>query len=152
MRIPVVDQDHKPLMPTTTARARKWIESGKAVKRWSDAGQFYVQLTCEPSSRNTQDIVIGIDPVKRPPYSRRQLHLMVSAKGGNRRKYGGSTTRHGLRKGDLVDSPKGIGYVSGETKTQVSVSDSNWKRLGQIDRKKVSLIRRSNGLILSHGS
>ncbi|NJN62301.1 MAG: hypothetical protein HC795_12940 [Coleofasciculaceae cyanobacterium RL_1_1] len=356
MRIPVVDQDHKPLMPTTTARARKWLESGKAVKRWSDAGQFYVQLTCEPSSRNIQDIVIGIDPgklysgigvqsakftlytahlvlpfktvkdrmesrrimrrarrgrrinrkvefskrahrqkrfenrrghklppsiranrqlelrivtelcqiypvtkikfeyvmargdkgfspvmvgqkwmliqlatlapvstiygyqtastrnhlglekhkankskqcfethavdgvaiavshfvqfkryhrlgedgadwsgevavtkapfyvVKRPPYSRRQLHLMVSAKGGNRRKYGGSTTRHGLRKGDLVDSPKGIGYVSGETKTQVSVSDSNWKRLGQIDRKKVSLIRRSNGLVLSHGS
>lgn len=61
MRIAVVDKDHKPLMPTTPARARKWVESGKAVKRWSDAGQFYVQLTCEPSGRNTQDIVIGID-------------------------------------------------------------------------------------------
>lgn len=64
MRIPVVDQNHQPLMPTTPARARKWIESGKAIKRWSDCGQFYVQLTGEPSGRATQDIVIGIDPGK----------------------------------------------------------------------------------------
>jgi RRXRR protein len=87
--------------------------------------------------------------IKRPPFSRRQLHLMVPAKGGIRRKYGGSTTRHGLRKGDLVNSPKGIGYVSGETEKQISVSDANWKRLGQISAKKVQLIRRSNGLIVA---
>ncbi|MEI2581019.1 RRXRR domain-containing protein [Scytonema sp. PRP1] len=41
MRIPVVDKDNQPLMPTTPARARKWVESGKAVKRWSKCGQFY---------------------------------------------------------------------------------------------------------------
>jgi RRXRR protein len=87
--------------------------------------------------------------VKRPPFSRRQLHLMVPATGGIRRKYGGSTTRHGLRKGDLVNSSKGIGYVSGETEKQVSVSDANWKRLAQITAAKVSLIRRSNGLLVS---
>lgn len=363
MRVPVVDKDHQPLMPTTPARARKWVESGKALKRWSDAGQFYIQLTTDPSGRATQDIVIGIDPGKkfsgigvqsakftlytahlilpfqtvrdrmdarrlmrrgrrgkrinrkvdflkrayrqkrfdnrrqdklppsiranrqlelrivcelrkiypvseiryeyvradvdltsgrkkarsgkgfsavmvgqkwmlkqleqfapvakvvgyqtastrkylgltknkadksksefnthavdgvaiaatafveyrqyhttkvdggdwfgnvvitsalfkviRPPYSRRQLHLMVPAKGGVRRKYGGSTTRHGLRKGDLVGSPKGIGYVSGDTEKQVSVSDANWKRLGQIASSKVRLIRLSNGLIVA---
>lgn len=364
MRIAVVDQNHEPLMPTTPARARKWIESGKAVKRWSDCGQFYVQLTGEPSGYAIQNIIIGIDPgkkysgigvqsakftlytahlvlpfqtvrdrmdarrlmrhgrrgrrinrkvsfskrahrqkrfanrrqdklapsiranrqlelrivselcqiypvteiryeyvradvdltsgrkkarsgkgfsavmvgqrwmlkqleqfapvvkiegyqtastrkhlgllknkadkskaefathavdgvaiaasyfveyrkyhkvgedgadwfghvsltsapffvIRRPPYSRRQLHLMVPAKGGVRRKYGGSTTRHGVRKGDLVNSPKGIGYVSGDTEKQISVSDANWKRLGQISAKKVQLIRRSNGLVVA---
>jgi hypothetical protein len=364
MRIPVVSKDNQPLMPTTPARARKWIESGKAIKRWSDCGQFYVQLTVEPSGIALQEIVIGIDPgkkysgigvqspkvtlytahlvlpfqavrdrmdsrrlmrrgrrgrrinrkvafskrahrqkrfsnrrqgklapsiranrqlelrivselcklypvteiryeyvradvdltsgrkkaksgkgfsavmvgqkwmleqlktfapvvtiygyqtsstrkylglaknkadksksefnthavdgvaiaashfveyrkyhkvgedganwigsvlitsapfyvIRRPPYSRRQLHLMVPTKGGIRRKYGGSTTRHGVRKGDLVQSPKGIGYVSGDTEKQISVSNANWKRLGQISAKKVQLIRRSNGLLVT---
>lgn len=87
--------------------------------------------------------------IRRPPISRRQLHLMVPAKGGVRRKYGGSTTRHGVRKGDLVNSPKGIGYVSGDTEKQVSVSEASWKRLGQITVSKVQLIRRSNGLIVA---
>jgi hypothetical protein len=364
MRIPVVDKDHNPLMPTTPARARKWITSGKAVKRWSDCGQFYVQLTVEPSGTTTQGIVVGVDPgklysgigvqsakftlynahlilpfqkvrdrmdtrrmmrrsrrgrrisrnvdftkrahrqkrfsnrrgsklapsiranrqlefrivfelckiypikeiryeyvkadiditsgrkkarsgkgfsaimigqkwaikqleslapvvtilgyqtantrkylrleknkvdkgkaeyqthavdgvaiaasyfveyrnyhklnkdggdwfgsveitkalffvIRRPPYSRRQLHLMVPAKGGLRRKYGGSTTRHSFRKGDLVNSPKGIGYVSGDTEKQVSVSEASWKRFGQVSVRKVQLIRRSNGLVVA---
>ena len=362
MRIPVVDINNQPLMPTTPARARKWIESGKAVKRWSDCGQFYVQLQVEPSGQEKQDIVIGIDAgkkysgigvqsakftlysahlilpfqtvrdridarrmarrsrrgrrinrkvkfsqrahrqkrfsnrrqgklapsiranrqlelrivselcklfpvseiryeyvkadvdltsgrkkarsgkgfsavmvgqkwlieqlsnfahvvtifgyqtslirsrlglaknktdkskpcfethavdgvaiasshfieyrkyhkhgedgadwvgsvnitnasffiVRRPPFSRRQLHLMVPAKGGVRRKYGGSTTRHGFRKGDLVNSPKGIGYISGATEKQVSVSNTDWKRLGFVTSNRVQLIRRSSGVI-----
>jgi hypothetical protein len=85
--------------------------------------------------------------IRRPPVSRRQLHLAVPAKGGVRRRYGGTVTRHGLRKGDgdLVKSPKGIGYVSGDTEKQISVSDANWKRLGQIASSKIQLIRRSNG-------
>jgi hypothetical protein len=85
----------------------------------------------------------------RPSYSRRQLHLMVPAKGGVRRKYGGSTTRHGFRKGDLVRSPKGIGYVSGDTEKQISVSNCDWKRLGQIAASKISLIRRNNRLVVA---
>jgi len=364
MRVPVVDSNHEPLMPTTSARARKWLDSGKAIKRWSDCGQFYVQLTVEPSGYAVQDIVIGVDPgkkysgigvqsarftlytahlilpfqtvrnrmdsrrllrrgrrgrrinrkvvfsqrahrqqrfanrrqsklapsirsnrqlelrivselcklypvaeiryeyvradvdltsgrkkarsgkgfsavmvgqkwmlkqleafapvvtiygyqtsatrkhlgliknkadkskaefnthaidgvaiaashfvefrtyhkvgedgadwfgsvsinpapfyvIRRPSYSRRQLHLMVPVKSGVRQKYGGSTTRHGVRKGDLVNSPKGIGYVSGDTKKKISVSGANWKRLGQIAPSKVQLIRRSNGLVVA---
>lgn len=83
--------------------------------------------------------------IRRPPIS----HLMVPLKGGIRRKYGGSTTRHKVRKGDLVQSPKGLGYVSGDTEKQMSVSVANWKRLGQIAVSKVRLIRRSNGLIVA---
>ncbi|MHC5747128.1 MAG: RRXRR domain-containing protein [Nostoc sp.] len=63
LRVPVVDSNHQPLMPTTSGRARKWIELGKAIKRWSDSGQFYVQLTQEPSGRAAQDIVIGVDHI-----------------------------------------------------------------------------------------
>jgi RRXRR protein len=89
--------------------------------------------------------------LRRPPISRRQLHLMVPAKGGNRRKYGGTVTKHGLRKGDYVKATQGnktyFGWVSGDTEKQVSVSDQDWKRLGQFSKNKVSLIKRSTGLI-----
>lgn len=90
--------------------------------------------------------------IKRPPISRRQLHLMLASKGGNRRKYGGTVTRHnGIRKGDYVEAIKsGIiyrGWCSGDTKNQISVSDSNWKRLAQFTASKVLLLRRATGLI-----
>jgi hypothetical protein len=363
MRIPVVDTNNQPLMPTTPARARRWVESGKAVKRWSDCGQFYVQLRVEPSGRGKQDIVIGLDAgkkysgigvqsakftlysahlvlpfqvvrdrmdarrmmrkcrrgrrinrrvefsrrahrqqrfsnrkgglapsirasrqlemrvvselckifpvseiryeyvkadvdltsgrknarsgrgfsaimvgqrwlieqlnrfapvitifgyqtslirahlglaknkedkskpcfethavdgvaiasshfvgyekyhkkgedgarwrgsatitkalffvIRRPAFSRRQLHMMSPKKGGGRRRHGGSTTRYGFRKGDLVNSPKGMGYISGDTDRKVSVSDTDWKRLGRIAPSRVQLIRRSNGLTVN---
>jgi hypothetical protein len=90
--------------------------------------------------------------LRRTPISRRQLHLMVPSKGGNRRKYGGTTTRHGFRKGDFVEATQGkksfFGWVSGDTEKQVSVSDCNWKRLGQCTAKKVRLIQRNTGLIV----
>lgn len=59
--IPVVDQNQNPLMPTTPARARRWIESGKATGFWK-RGIFCVRLNQEPSNRNTQPIACGIDP------------------------------------------------------------------------------------------
>ena len=90
--------------------------------------------------------------IRRPPISRRQLHLMLPSRGGTRRKYGGTVTRHhGIRKGDYVEAVKaGItyrGWCSGDTKNQISVSDSNWKRLAQFTASKVVLLQRSTRLI-----
>lgn len=92
--------------------------------------------------------------VKRPPISRRQLNLAQPRKGGLRRKYGGTITRHNeLRKGDFVKAEKKgetfYGYVSGDTKTQVSVSDHNWRRLAQFSAKKIQLVHRATGIICS---
>jgi hypothetical protein len=61
MFVPVVDQDHKPLMPSTPARARRWIQRGEATPFW-DRGIFCVRLNREPSGRETQDLAVGIDP------------------------------------------------------------------------------------------
>jgi hypothetical protein len=222
MRIPVVDENHQPLMPTTPARARKWVDCGKAIKRWSDCGQFYVELTVKPSGYNTQDIVIGIDPGKKfsgigvqsAKFTLYTVHLILpfqtvrdrmdarklmrrgrrgrrinrkveffkrahrQKRFNNRRQnklapsisanrqlelrivselckiYPVSEIRYEYVRADVdltsgrKKARKGIGYVSGDTKKQVSVSDANWKRLGQIAASKVKLIRRSNGLIV----
>ncbi|NMG10747.1 hypothetical protein DP117_29280 [Brasilonema sp. UFV-L1] len=90
--------------------------------------------------------------VRRPPICRRQLHLMVPSKAGVRRKYGGTITRHGFRKGDYVKAEMArrvvYGWVSGDTERQVSVSDINWKRIGQFSAKKTCLVKRSTGLLV----
>ena len=113
---------------TTNTRGRHWVGS--------------VQITTAP-------FVV----LRRPPISRRQLHLMVQALGGVRRKYGGTTTRHGFRKGDLVRAEMAgrvsIGWVSGDTERQVSVSDFSWKRLGQFTASKVQLLHRATGLLVT---
>lgn len=60
-RIPVVSPDNKPLMPTTCARARKWIKSGKAIGLRNKVGVFYVKLLQAPSGYSTQEIIVGTD-------------------------------------------------------------------------------------------
>ncbi|KST63461.1 hypothetical protein [Mastigocoleus testarum] len=83
------------------------------------------------------------------------MHLLQFSKGAKRRKYGGTVTKHGFRKGDYAEATQGKktvrGWVSGDTKTQVSVSNSDWKRLGQFSRNKVQLLKRSTGLIVQCG-
>lgn len=85
--------------------------------------------------------------IRRPPISRRQLHLMVFAKGGIRRKYGGTTTPFDIRKGDLVRYKNKLGFCSGYTGKSISVSDFNWKGLGRYAASKVILVSRSTNLI-----
>lgn len=63
-RVPVVDQNGTPLMPTKASRARRMISVGKAVGKWSDLNVLYIQLTCEPSGYQTQEVVVGNDPGK----------------------------------------------------------------------------------------
>jgi hypothetical protein len=59
--VPVVDQEHTPLMPTRPSRARRWIKSGKATHFWK-GGVFCVRLNRGPSVRALQPIAVGIDP------------------------------------------------------------------------------------------
>ncbi len=76
MFVPVVDRNRKPLMPTTSARARRWIKSGEATPFW-DRGIFGVRLNRDPSgcqvqdiavvSRNVQGSVAGVDRPEQPP-------------------------------------------------------------------------------------
>jgi hypothetical protein len=61
MFVPVVDHEQQPLMPTTPARARRWIRCGKATPFWK-GGVFCVRLNQDPSARHTQPIAVGIDP------------------------------------------------------------------------------------------
>ncbi len=73
MFVPVVDTQQQPLMPTTPARARRWVKSGKATPFWK-GGVFCVRLNREPSDRVTQPIAIGVDPG-----SKREGYSVVSA-------------------------------------------------------------------------
>jgi hypothetical protein len=61
MFVPVVNSENRPLMPTTNARAKRWIKSGKATPFWKK-GVFCVRLNVEPSNHNYQPIAVGIDP------------------------------------------------------------------------------------------
>ena len=63
IRVPVVSYDNKPLMPTKSSRARRWVEQGKAVSKWSNLGIYYVQLLA-PTGEETQPVVAGVDPGK----------------------------------------------------------------------------------------
>ena len=51
--VPVLDQRGAPLSPTRPSRARTWLESGRAVKKWKN-GHFAVQLTGGTTETNTE--------------------------------------------------------------------------------------------------
>src|SRR5260370_14194870 len=73
MFVPVVDHQQRPLMPTTPARARRWIQSGKATPFWKQ-GVFCVRLNVAPSSREMHPIAVCIDPG-----SKNEVYIVVPA-------------------------------------------------------------------------
>ena len=95
--------------------------------------------------------------ISKPRITRRRLHDAVPAKGGIRERYGGSTTPFQARKGDLIEystKSKGeikkvVGYCSGYTGNNLSLSDANWSRLGRFANSKSLILARSTGLVIS---
>jgi len=62
MRIPVVDNEGKQLMPCTPTKARHLLKSGEAKAAWSKLGIFYIKLTYSIDQPNNQTLVVGVDP------------------------------------------------------------------------------------------
>lgn len=58
--VPVFDPQNKPLMPCTEKRARLLLERKQAFCFWKK-GVFCIRLLREPSARNFQPVIIGID-------------------------------------------------------------------------------------------
>lgn len=95
--------------------------------------------------------------ISKPRITRRRLHDAVPAKGGVRERYGGSNTPFKARKGDLIEyssKSKGvvkkvIGYCSGYTGNNLSLSDAGWSRLGRFANSKCRIIARNTGLVVS---
>ena len=61
-RVPVLNPDGTPAMPTTSRRANKWIKEKKAKIVKNKLGIFQIQLLFEPSGRKKQPIVMTVDP------------------------------------------------------------------------------------------
>ena len=65
IRVPVLDKKGKPLMPTKSRRARRWLKEGKVKVVHNDLNIFCIQLLVEPSGYDQQLIALGLDPGKK---------------------------------------------------------------------------------------
>ncbi|HEY3992472.1 MAG TPA: RRXRR domain-containing protein [Ktedonobacteraceae bacterium] len=91
-------------MPTTSARARRWIKAGRATAFWK-GGLFCVRLNGEPSAREVQPVAVGIDPgSKREDYSitsaaHTYLNIQAEARDGVKDAEADSTRMRRTRRG-----------------------------------------------------
>lgn len=65
IRVPVLDKNGKPLMPTKASRARRWLFEGKAKIVHKDLNVFCIQLLADPAGQKKQPIALGLDPGKK---------------------------------------------------------------------------------------
>lgn len=63
-RVPVLSPNGTPLIPTKPSKCRRLLRDGKAKVVYNALNIFCIQLVVEPSARNTQDVVVGVDPGK----------------------------------------------------------------------------------------
>ena len=63
-RVPVLDNNEIPLMPTKFIRAKKLVKEGKATAIENDFGIFCIKMKKDIINPKVQDISIGIDPGK----------------------------------------------------------------------------------------
>ena len=138
-----------------TSERRKELKlkkSGRKDAREPEAHVTDAIALCSLTLGDVKITTFNFGIIRRPKYSRRKLHLEQPTKGGIRRQYGGTTTAFTFRKGDYVEATQGKrtvrGWVSGSTKRLISVSDFDWKRLGQFVVSKVRLLERNRGLLL----
>jgi len=102
--VPVVDLEQCPLMPTTPARARRWIKSGKATHFWK-GGVFCVRLNVLPSAQERQPVAVGIDPgskkegIVMASAAHTYLNIQADAREGVKEAERGSTSMRRTRRG-----------------------------------------------------
>ena len=73
IKVPVANKNNKPLMPTRSSRARKWILSKRATPFWKK-GIYCIRMNSDVKE-NIQVIACGIDPgSKREGYSVKSEH------------------------------------------------------------------------------
>ena len=60
--VPVLDRDGAPMAPTRPSRARRWLETGRAVRCWKH-GRFAVQIVNRSATQSVvPEMALGIDP------------------------------------------------------------------------------------------
>lgn len=121
--VPVFDIDGKtPLMPTRSARARKWIKIGKATPFWR-RGVFCVRLNILPSSYKGQEVVVGIDPgSKREAFTvKSEAHTFINVQ---------TSTPHWIK--DVVDIRRIMRLARRRKRTPYR--QPRWNRVGGLSK------------------